>query len=564
MTPAEDARVPIAVAPAAALAARPRLLGALEALLPVRFVADGAEEAAGRVVFAGGDDGDGAEEAAGRVVFAGGAEGDGAADAAGRVASGAGERGGSARVPELVLGDAPERAAEAVAVAIGDDVFVDRRLRGATLHDRLDGPVLAVGDGERVLATGPDGAPAWVRDDAGDRERVASALPELGEDSIVYALLADRAIAVVALLQFLRARLGAARWLPAPLRAAIVFDDPNLRRRSYGFIDYAELAEHARKHGYHAAMAMIPIDAGRAHPRALELFAQRPGPLSLNIHGNDHNAAELLAPRADGDARAFAAQALRRVERFERRTGLSVDRVMMPPHGRCSQVMSQALGAVGFDALSAIHPLPWTNEWRRGPALTGMRPADFVGGCPVIPRMPLQATASDVALRAFLEHPVVLYGHHQDVAGGLEPLAEAARVVNALGDVTWTSAGEIALGNAQTRVVGGTLQVRAFSRRLLLARPEDACGVTVTAPEDAVEADALAGWSVDGGSVTPFGTALEIPAAGERPLTLRLHGAGDVRADELRLPTWQPWPKLRRIATEARDRVAPLRGQRAA
>ena len=51
MTPA-DPRAAIAVAPAAALAARPRLLGALEDLLPVRFVADGADPApAGRIVF---------------------------------------------------------------------------------------------------------------------------------------------------------------------------------------------------------------------------------------------------------------------------------------------------------------------------------------------------------------------------------------------------------------------------------------------------------------------------------------------------------------------------------
>jgi hypothetical protein len=103
--------------------------------------------------------------------------------------------------------------------------------------------------------------------------------------------------------------------------------------------------------------------------------------------------------------------------------------------------------------------------------------------------------------------------------------------------------------------------VRAYSRRLLLARPQDAGAVTVMAPADAVQDGVLAGWSVDGGTVTPFGQAAEIPAAaaGERPLTLRLHGAGDVGAHELRMPAWQPWPKLRRIATEARDRVAPLR-----
>jgi hypothetical protein len=524
MTPA-DPRVAIAVAPAAALAARPRLLGALEQLLPVRFVADGADPAP-----------------AGRLVL-------GTAEDATPV------------LPAFVVGDASARAAaEPVAVTLADDAGVDRRLRGATLHDRLDGPALMVAPGDRVLATGPDGAAAWVRGaGAVPVDRVAGALPELAGDTILYALLAERAIAVVALLQFLRDRLGAARWVAPPLRAAIVFDDPNLRRPSYGFIDYAQLAAHAREHGYHAAMAMIPIDAGRPHPRALELFAQRPGPLSLNIHGNDHNGAELLETGEDAAARAIAAQALQRVARFERRTGLAVDRVMMPPHGRCSQAMSRALGAVGFDALSAIHPLPWTNEWRTGPVLTGFRPADVVGGCPVIPRMPLQSTASDVALRAFLEHPVVLYGHHQDVAGGLEPLAEAARTVNALGDVEWTSVGEIALGNATTRVVDGTLAVRPFSRRLLLDPPPTARAVTVEAPQDAVADGALAGWSVDGGTVVPFGEARAIPPAGTRPLTLRLHGPGDVAPEALRMPAWQPWPKLRRIATEARDRVAPLR-----
>ena len=47
-------------------------------------------------------------------------------------------------------------------------------------------------------------------------------------------------------------------------------------------------------------------------------------------------------------------------------------------------------------------------------------------------------------MRAFLDHPVVLYGHHEDLAGGLEPLARAAEAVNRLGDVHWMSMGDIA------------------------------------------------------------------------------------------------------------------------
>ena len=48
---------------------------------------------------------------------------------------------------------------------------------------------------------------------------------------------------------------------------------------------------------------------------------------------------------------------------------------MMPPHGLCSEPMARALGDVGFDALCAIHPLPWTEQPPADPPLAGWRPA---------------------------------------------------------------------------------------------------------------------------------------------------------------------------------------------
>jgi len=55
----------------------------------------------------------------------------------------------------------------------------------------------------------------------------------------------------------------------------------------------------------------------------------------------------------------------------------------------------------------------------------------------VIPRIPLTSSDADLALRAFLGHPLIVYGHHEDVAAGLEPLADVAARVNRLGDVRW-------------------------------------------------------------------------------------------------------------------------------
>ena len=107
-------------------------------------------------------------------------------------------------------------------------------------------------------------------------------------------------------------------------------------------------------------------------------------------------------------------------------------------------------------------------------------------------------------------------------------------------------------------MAGGTLAVRPFSRRLVLDPPAAAGAVTVVAPDDAVPGGAPVGWSVDGGTVVPFGEPREIPATGARPLTLRLHGADDVA------PEKAADPGLAAVAEAAPDRHRGARPRRAA
>ena len=121
--------------------------------------------------------------------------------------------------------------------------------------------------------------------------RLRSALPELANDEVLYTLLSKHQLTAIALVQFLRGPSSPTGWHPAPLRAAFLFDDPNLRWRSYGFIDYRSLLAHADEHGYHASMAMIPLDAGRPHPATAAMFRRRADRLSLIVHGNDHTKA---------------------------------------------------------------------------------------------------------------------------------------------------------------------------------------------------------------------------------------------------------------------------------
>lgn len=523
-----DPRIIVAVRPTSALERRPRLFAALEAAFPVAFRPWEPGLPGVAAVIAIVDD-PCAPPAAGH----------------------------DDHVPTFVVGGAPASADPAEDVQLLDADPVDPRVRGILLADRLVRAPLEPGERDEVLAVARSG-PAWTRTRGpAPVDRVRAVLPELAGDQVLYALLSQRAIAAVALVHFLRAVCAPAGWRPPALRASFVFDDPNLRWRSYGYIDYARLVEHADAHGYHAAMAMIPIDAWRPHRATASLFAGRRDRLSLVFHGNDHIKHELLRPTDPGTALAVAAQSVRRIARFEHGSGVPVDRVMMPPHGLCSEAMAQALGDVGFDALCAIHPLPWTEVAPSDPPLAGWRPAEFIGGCAVVARIPLCSSRASIALRALLDHPLVIYGHHEDVAGGLEPLAEVAALVNGLGDVSWGPVGEIARGNHSLRLDGDRLTVRPHARRLRIESPASARTLRVEAPSYTAGEVRLCGWSLGDGPVVSFGEDLPIP--GEAPVDVRLHGVGDVDPERVAAPPWQPWPRVRRAATEARDRALPLR-----
>jgi hypothetical protein len=269
--------------------------------------------------------------------------------------------------------------------------------------------------------------------------------------------------ALLPLARFLAELTAHLRPAPPPLHAAFVIDDPNLRRPRYGHVDYAQLLAHARAHRYHVAIAMVPLDARRAHPRAVEIFRAGARHLSLCIHGNDHDGAELGRLHGDAQARAVVAQALARTAAFERRTGLGVDRVMVPPHERLSEPCARALRAFGFAAVCTTRPYPWVADtpeqhWLARPPeagpLAAWGPVDRVaGGLPVLLRADFAHPREDLALRAFLGQPLILYGHHDLLADGPGALVEAAEQINRLGEVRWRSLGEIARALAPTQPV---------------------------------------------------------------------------------------------------------------
>lgn len=524
----------VGVYPGAELRRRPRLFAALAAAFPdASFAAREAGEMAGLDAL---------------IEFGGKSEA--------RTAAAAGLRALAALAPECD----PEAG---TVVELAAERGLDRRLRGQALPDRhLSGVTpLEVGRGAEVLAS-VDAGPVWIRE--GRLDIVAVAPVELDEQEPLRDRLGrERSLALLPLIELLRELTAETAWHSPPLRATFLLDDPNLHWPSYGFLSLPHLSRHAAEHGYHLALAMVPLDARLAHPKATRLLREESG-ISLCVHGNDHFGAELGRAREQDEALALAAQALRRIEAFEQRTGVPVSRVMVPPHEECSEAMTAALARTGFAAITMTRPFPWLStpprHWlsagREDQALAGWQQADVTAnGLPVFLRHPLadaHFSAAELALRAYLDQPLILYGHHDDLADGLDVLAERSAAVNRLGPVRWGSLDTLAATNVRWRLEGDLLRLRPYSRQITVEIPPGVGRVVVEPP-----------WNADGeliqtpNGAVPVGEPFEISEPG--PLTFRLQRPDAVTTQDIPAPSRSPWPLVRRLAGEARDRVAPVR-----
>ncbi len=380
-------------------------------------------------------------------------------------------------------GDEPiEAASSSRALVFAHDAALSRPLRGARLSEaRCTAlrPQTAL-EHDVVLAT-LDGAPAWTRARAGGHptQRVACAPAELAEgEALRERLEPGRCLALLALAQFLDDLAADGQRAASPLHATFLIDDPNLHRPSYGHLRYGELVRDARAHGYHLSIAMVPLDGWFADPRVARLFRESAAQLSVCVHGNEHYGPELARPRSVAEGVALGMRALARAAAFERRTGVAVDRVMVPPHERIGEPMARALPACGFQALCTTRPYPWAVNspdlpWLTRPPgagpLAAWRPVDVVaGGLPVLLRADFaRHPREDLVLRAFLGQPLILYGHHELLREGPSALAEAAAAIDRLGEVRWSSLAEIARASSSVDAVAPDPAIVALQPRRL-------------------------------------------------------------------------------------------------
>jgi hypothetical protein len=407
--------------------------------------------------------------------------------------------------------------------------------------------------------------PVWIRTRTSGMftDIVSASLEELSGDEILRdRFSADNAFPLLALLTFLRTVLGAHRRVPPPPRAAFVIDDPNLRMFSYGHIHFPSLVSFAERHNVHVVLATIPLDMWWISAKVARFARTHGDRLSLAVHGNNHVQGELDRPLSRENDLALMAQALRRTSRFETRYQIPVSRVMIPPHGVYSPNILSALRVIGFDALCAGEP-----EFRLPPKnrmLHRWFPSTSVDGMPIIHRqwMEQENPAKNFLFDAMLGQPIIPYFHHGDFRDGYERFSDLAATINRLGTVHWQSLTDIARSNFDVQEDGTTMYVRPFSRRIdvpvpeginhLVVQIEDTCdGRCPTTISTSRQAYSLT--VGDAGYET-----IPIPVEGNTIARIAVRDAFACDAETVAHPPFRFHPIIRRVLTEARDRLTPL------
>ena len=309
-------------------------------------------------------------------------------------------------LPQLVAAYEEEAVAPARGrVELSSSELLDSRIRGRSLDDERAGAVaVAAAPTSSILASHAQ-KPVWTagRIDGTSSYSVSVAPEELRRDERLRdRLRPGRFLALLPLVQFLREVGGPERWMPPPLRASIVLDDPNLHWPSYGLvrfglIRFAELTATAQESRFHAAIAMVPLDGWCAHPRPVALFREKPAWLSVVMRGNDHVKRELAQALVDAERAALTAQVLRRVAAFEQRTGIPVTRVMTPPHGAGGEAMMQTSAASSRPVSGRpFEPIAVTRPARI--ELTLVSPSAIEGSGPPDPRRRLWPVLRRIAV----------------------------------------------------------------------------------------------------------------------------------------------------------------------
>jgi hypothetical protein len=460
---------------------------------------------------------------------------------------------------EVILSQ-PVPVAEQRAMTFTTSPAVHRVFRGKTLADSSVINFSPVSNSFESLAKVGDQV-LWAVEQQGNQQHhcVGLDIPVLAERDFFHNHFRERQwFAMVPLLHFLRQLLDPDGW-PAPEpRASFIIDDPNLHHRSYGYIDFEKLANHAAAHNYHATIATVPLDAWYFDRQVADLFQTHKKHISLMMHGVNHVADELARSYDEQDALSLLATGLRRIADLESRSGVAVARIMAAPHGAFAEFVADVMLRLGYEAACvSIGSLQRWNPQKHWPANLGFSLAQPLGSLafPVFHRIGISET--EIRLSAFLGHPVIVATHHQDCISNFARLEFMANIINET-NVRWMGIEEISQTNFVAKTNNRTLHIWPYSRRLTVPLSPEITEVEVCrSPYCGAFAIDLRNHRRDGTETV----GLDAPARyriSNNTLEIFFPPSNAVDYNLVESKNVSLWPVVRRLLTEARDRTQPI------
>ncbi len=415
-----------------------------------------------------------------------------------------------------------------------------------------------------ILATCEWG-PLWCTKAENEKrhDTIVIKLPKINDnDGFLDHFTSNRFPAWVPLMEFLRGVLGETSWSPPKIRACFVFDDPNLHWPEYGFVDYRRLAHEAEINNYHVSFATIPLDSWMVSSSTAEIFRRNKDRLSLLIHGNNHTYNELIFRNDYNNGLPLLAQALRRIERLERVTGVPVSRIMAAPHGACNESAMRDMVKLGIlGACISFGSLIKYNcgcNWLHN---LGIKPAELISGLPVLNRFNIGRNWKNEIIRsAFLGQAIIPCGHHLDLSDGVDILQERSEFINSFGDVEWTNMEKIADLNYSTKKNGSNLFLRSYTRRVKIRIPDGVQTLKLEIPPSDDPKDNLV-CTITGNDALKYPVCsndIAIPVTPGMEVELRRIHSESISHHNIKAPPFRPWTIVRRMLTETRDRLQSI------
>jgi hypothetical protein len=425
---------------------------------------------------------------------------------------------------------------------------------------------ISVKEGDIIMAES-DGRPIWLREQGAETitEVVSIHLEELQEEELLKERWCEgNSFSLLPLIHFVRTVLERHGFVPPAPRATFIIDDVNLRAFSYGCVHIPTMIQLAEKYNFHFVLATIPFDLRWNSKKVMQFVKERNKRISLAIHGNNHHRSELNRGKSKEYALMSMAQAIRRTERFEKRYGLPISRILIPPFGIYSDNIVRVLRSLEVEAICASHPGPWSPGQKashnsRENRLQRWFPADFFEGMPILHR---RLTIKDVSLDLFLGQPLIIYFHHDDFKEGYERICDMAAFINRLDDIHWCSLRQIGESNYEVRHEKNSLRVRAFSRRFNILIPDGTDHLSIELPDTT---DIVQGTTVNANDRSYEMNIKErvsepppipVKAGAMFNFTIRDPLPNDPR--NIQTPPISLYSPIRRIMTEARDRGLSL------